>query len=144
METLMEDQRPTTTKDVGNFEIGHARFPIESASVGCVRQFLKALLGAWSIPDTADAELLASEIVTNVVRHVGGRPLTTMHIRVLRVGERVRVEVQDPSSEPPKPRQAGELDESGHGLLLVEMLAADWDFTLTPSAGKVVWFEVFT
>jgi anti-sigma regulatory factor (Ser/Thr protein kinase) len=122
--------------------LSQIRLPIAAESVAYARQFVTATFGAWSLPGTDDAELLVSEIVTNVVRHVGACD-DPMCVSVARRDDRVRVDVHDPSSEKPRPRKAGELDESGHGLYLVEALSADWGCARPDKIGKVVWFEVF-
>jgi anti-sigma regulatory factor (Ser/Thr protein kinase) len=83
------------------------------------------------------AELLASELVTNVILHAR-TPLT---VRVLGSPERVRVEVVDASEKAPARQHFSSQATTGRGLDLVEFLAADWGADSTPS-GKVVWFEL--
>jgi anti-sigma regulatory factor (Ser/Thr protein kinase) len=84
-----------------------------------------------------DIELLASELVTNVIRHAAS-PFTVI---VRYDGNLVRVEVGDGSRALPEARSPGVDDETGRGLLLLEALAAGWGVTPT-LAGKRVWFEV--
>ncbi len=60
----------------------------------------------------------------------------------LRRGERsVWVEVLDKDLRLPRIRSAGETDEGGRGLYLVDQLAARWGSRPT-SDGKAVWFEI--
>jgi PAS domain S-box-containing protein len=60
----------------------------------------------------------------------------------LRRGERaVWVEVLDKDMRLPRIRSAGETDEGGRGLYLVDQLAARWGSRPT-SDGKAVWFEI--
>ena len=139
MGTLMED-RQSVNGHADDFVMSELRLAIDPESVAYARQFVKVVLSAWSVPDTDDAELLLSEVATNVLKHTGNSD-QPMHIRIERVGARVRIEVHDPSSNPPKPRKAGVLDQSGHGLFLVEMIAIDWGFS-TFTSSKVVWFEM--
>jgi hypothetical protein len=53
----------------------------------------------------------------------------------------VWVEVFDPDLRLPRIRTAGETDEGGRGLYLVEQLATRWGSRPTPE-GKAVWFEM--
>jgi PAS domain S-box-containing protein len=60
----------------------------------------------------------------------------------LRQGERaVWVEVLDKDLRLPRIRSAGETDEGGRGLYLVDQLAARWGSRPT-NDGKAVWFEI--
>jgi PAS domain S-box-containing protein len=60
----------------------------------------------------------------------------------LRRGERsVWVEVLDKDLRLPRIRRAGETDEGGRGLYLVDQLAARWGSRPT-NDGKAVWFEI--
>ena len=60
----------------------------------------------------------------------------------LRRGERsVWVEVVDSDMRLPRIRSAGETDEGGRGLYLVDQLAARWGSRPT-NDGKAVWFEI--
>jgi serine phosphatase RsbU (regulator of sigma subunit) len=61
---------------------------------------------------------------------------------VLRRGLRALwIEVHDPDVRLPRIRQAGETDEGGRGLYLVDALSARWGARPT-DAGKYVWFEL--
>ncbi|MGM1076061.1 ATP-binding protein [Streptomyces sp. H28] len=99
---------------------------------------LRGALRAYGI----DVRLCVSELVTNVVRHVGeGVPVT---VRVWRDGGRVRVGVTDP--EPGVlPVLCGASDaeaESGRGLVLLDALAVRWGVDRGPGC-KTVWCELF-
>jgi hypothetical protein len=60
----------------------------------------------------------------------------------LRRGERaVWVEVVDNDMRLPRIRNAGETDEGGRGLYLVDQLTARWGSRPT-NDGKAVWFEI--
>ncbi|WP_306934068.1 ATP-binding protein [Streptomyces luteogriseus] len=95
-----------------------------------------------------DVQLCASELVTNVIRHVGeGVPVT---VRVWREeGGRVRLGVTDPDPRA-LPVLVGEAgagaeaeSESGRGLALLDALAVRWG--VEQEAGrKTVWCELFT
>lgn len=89
-----------------------------------------------------DVQLCASELVTNVIRHVGeGVPVT---VRVWpEQGGRVRLAVTDPDPRalPVLVGAAGAEDESGRGLALLDALAVRWG--VEQEAGrKTVWCEL--
>jgi hypothetical protein len=67
-----------------------------------------------------------------------GREVT---LRLRRGANAVWVEVFDPDLRLPRIRTAGETDEGGRGLYLVEQLATRWGSRPTPE-GKAVWFEI--
>ena len=69
-------------------------------------------------------------------------PLAKEFTLRLRRGERsVWVEVLDQDLRLPRIRRAGETDEGGRGLYLVDQLAARWGSRPT-NDGKAVWFEI--
>jgi hypothetical protein len=88
-----------------------------------------------------EVELCVSELLTNVIAHVGeGTPVTVR--LVLGQDGRVRVEVTDPVPHAWLiARSPGEDDETGRGLLLLDAVARRWGVWLTP-AGKTVWCEL--
>jgi serine phosphatase RsbU (regulator of sigma subunit) len=72
--------------------------------------------------------------------HADG-PVREFALRLRRGANAVWVEVFDPDLRLPRIRTAGETDEGGRGLYLVEQLATRWGSRPTPE-GKAVWFEV--
>lgn len=90
----------------------------------------------------ADVQLCASELVTNVIQHLGeGVPVT---VRVwCDGGGRTRLEVTDPDPRAlPVLRVAvGADEESGRGLALLDALALRWGVAHGP-CGKTVWCEL--
>ncbi|WP_441251728.1 ATP-binding protein [Kitasatospora sp. McL0602] len=108
-------------------------------AVGAVRHRLRAALTLWGVPQLADtAELLASELVTNALLHTGRGALFDA---VLSPESRLRVEVQDGTSQLPGRQPQSDVATSGRGLVLVEALADDWGVQLR-GEGKVTWFEL--
>jgi hypothetical protein len=102
------------------------------------RAFLRDTLQTWELDGLGDVtELLADELVCNVVRHVGG----AMQLRAVRRASSIRIEVDDPSTEPPVLQSPDPLDERGRGILLVESLATTWGVDIHDT-GKTVWFEI--
>lgn len=87
-----------------------------------------------------EVQLCVSELLTNVIRHLGeGTPVT---LRVTHTDGRTRVAVTDP--EPYAwlvVRAAGPEDENGRGLLLLDALATRWGVEQGPE-GKTVWCEL--
>lgn len=90
----------------------------------------------------ADVQLCVTELVANVIRHVGEG--TPVRVRVARVGggDRIRVEVTDPDARAlPVLLDATVDDESGRGLALLDAVAVRWG--VEPGvAGKTVWCEL--
>jgi hypothetical protein len=102
------------------------------------RDFLRSTLGTWQLDGFGEVtELLTSELVANVVCHVGS-PMT---LRVTLNQDRVRVEVDDPSTETPELKSPGPDESDGRGILFVDSLANAWGSEATPT-GKTVWFEI--
>lgn len=64
-------------------------------------------------------------------------------LRIRRGGESVWIEVFDQDLRLPRIRSAGENDEGGRGLYLVDQLARRWGSRPTRE-GKAVWFEIPT
>ena len=102
------------------------------------RSFLRRCLSGVVRGSRLDtALLLASELVTNAVRHA--TPPIRVAVRV--VGNLVRVEVSDSSPVLPRFRRSGPSAASGRGLPLLANLAQAWGADRHGS-GKVVWFTV--
>jgi anti-sigma regulatory factor (Ser/Thr protein kinase) len=102
------------------------------------RAFLRSALETWQLDGFGDVtELLVSELVANVVTHVG----TPMTLRVQRAPGTMRVEIDDPSSDPPVVRHPDAAEEHGRGVLLVDQLADTWGVDQRID-GKTVWFEL--
>lgn len=117
------------------------RFVADVAQIRHARTWVVAQAAHAGAP--ADVQrvvgLLASEVVTNAVRHGPAGGLVDVRAGV--VADRFRVSVQDESPRRPVRTEPGPLDLSGRGVLLVDRLAAAWDVE-PHGAGKTVWFEV--
>jgi len=114
------------------------QLPSSVSSPQLARAFLRSTLETWKLDGFGDVtELLVTELVANVVTHVG-KPMT---LRVQRSQSTMRVEIQDPSPELPVVRHPDVAEEHGRGVLLVDRLANAWG--VEPRAdGKTVWFEL--
>lgn len=115
--------------------------PPTTGSVVAARRLVRALLAAWSVPhDRADAELLVTELVANVVDHVRGEADLTLELSVsdtwLRIavvdGSAIRPVVQELSHERPR----------GRGMRMVEAIAERWGVE-DHDDGKRVWFDLY-
>jgi anti-sigma regulatory factor (Ser/Thr protein kinase) len=91
-----------------------------------------------------DLQLLASEVVTNAVRHGGARQGERIDLRIALVGDRVRLEVRDPGPGFHDIAPAPSLPETdrggGYGLYLVDLYSSDWG--VSGNEGSCVWLEV--
>ncbi|QKW08740.1 ATP-binding protein [Streptomyces sp. NA04227] len=117
------------------------------SSVGRARRLLRAQAAAWQVPDEAaqTAVLLLSELVTNAYRHARVPAGRQIHARCELTPGALRIEVSDANNTLPS-APAADADpyaESGRGLALVEMLAANWGVERrTYNIGKTVWCEI--
>ncbi|MEV5986748.1 SpoIIE family protein phosphatase [Streptomyces sp. NPDC052051] len=110
--------------------------PKDPKAASQARQHVREQLSAWGLENlTPTTELLASELVGNVVRHAKG----PVRLRLLRAGELI-CEVFDGSLTMPRIRRATENDEGGRGLQLVTALSQRWGARYT-STGKCIWTE---
>jgi anti-sigma regulatory factor (Ser/Thr protein kinase) len=106
--------------------------------VAAARAWVRAIFEGWDIAHHAQlGELLASELVTNALRHAS-RPI---EMTVLLLDEVVTLAVRDADTPLPRLRKVTDADEGGRGLQLVAMLAARWGARPTPE-GKVVWCDL--
>jgi anti-sigma regulatory factor (Ser/Thr protein kinase) len=122
--------------------LGSMTIPGRAEQVRAARTFVAKVLG--ELGDTTDtAVLLASELVTNAVKHSNSRQAGgTVALVVLETADGVRVEVTDNGSKVSAPMVKGDVFSSdGHGLFLVESLAEQWGY-LRDGAGTTVWFQL--
>jgi anti-sigma regulatory factor (Ser/Thr protein kinase) len=113
--------------------------PRSMTAPALARGFVTSTLSAWAVCDTfADVPLLASELVTNAVRHGNGKvALSLLHVD----DYRMRVSVADDSDALPVMGDLGAAHDGGWGLHIVDRLASSWGLE-TDGIGKTVWCEV--
>ncbi|MFD5537052.1 ATP-binding protein [Streptomyces sp. NPDC127079] len=90
-----------------------------------------------------DVRLCATELLTNVIDHVGvGTPVTVRVTGGQTFRDHVRIEMTDPDPRAlPVLLSATETEESGRGLALLTALADRWGVDQRPD-GKTVWCEL--
>ena len=123
--------------------LGSLTIPGRPEQVATARAFVSRTLSSHHVgADTDAATLLTSEIVTNAIQHTkSGVDDGTVTIVVIRVPHGVLVEVIDDGSAG-TPVVKGDLYAAdGHGLFLVQHLAAQWGYLRDP-AGTTVWFHL--
>ena len=125
--------------------LGSATIPGLPEEVVGARAFVARTLSAADKTPTLDSDaatLLTSELVTNAIQHTAsGAPGGTVTIVVVNVPDGVLVEVIDDGSADTPVVKHDLLTPNGHGLLLVQQLAAQWGYLRDP-AGTTVWFHL--
>ncbi|MGY5044144.1 SpoIIE family protein phosphatase [Streptomyces sp. 900105755] len=117
--------------------VGAWELSADLAAVSQARKHISGKLAAWGLEEAAPAmELVASELVTNAIRHAH----PPVRLRLIRHGAGLTCEVSDGSSTSPHLRRARTFDESGRGLFIVAQLTRRWG-TRHHSHGKTIWAE---
>jgi anti-sigma regulatory factor (Ser/Thr protein kinase) len=118
-------------------EVTFSRDPRE---VAWARRFVRGVLGAH--PAAQDAELLASELVTNCVLHASDAARVTVTVAVR--GAVVHIAVADDGlAGLPHWRDTGAYDEGGRGFRLVNEIAERWGFFREKAQPRTCsWFEL--
>ncbi|MFG2516312.1 SpoIIE family protein phosphatase [Streptomyces sp. NPDC048584] len=115
--------------------------PGDPGALAEVRRMIRTAVEGWGAGELADEiELVADEMITNVLMHTEGAAVVNVRVLDGGGGRRVRVEVEDSSSALPRRREAGESGVSGRGLLLIETLTDVWGVEAR-GGGKCVWSE---
>ncbi|MFD6874667.1 MULTISPECIES: ATP-binding protein [unclassified Streptomyces] len=99
-----------------------------------VTELLRAAGAALDGTAAGDALLVASELVTNAIRHGGG--ITAFHAAL--DGDTLRLAVSDANPEPPAARSTGQGHPGGYGWPLVRRLTDHVDITLLSGGGKTI------
>lgn len=110
----------------------------EAAAVPAARRAVRDWLRSHDQAVHLDAaELVVSELVGNVVLHVGGE----VEVRIGTTGDDVMLEVRDDSPVPPHTRMFSEMSSTGRGMRLVHSMSAAHGVHLAPG-GKTVWVRL--
>jgi anti-sigma regulatory factor (Ser/Thr protein kinase) len=135
---LVAVQVPAGFVRAGQFDLGGGPGAIARAR-GAVAEMLTGVVTPTRL---YDLKLLASEIVTNAVRHGGARDGEHVDLRIALCRDQVRLEVRDPGpgfkgSPPTLP----DTDYGGgYGLYLVDLYSSNWG--ISEGEGTCVWFEL--
>jgi anti-sigma regulatory factor (Ser/Thr protein kinase) len=114
--------------------------PPVQASVPASRRLVLELLHVWGVPhDREDAALLVTELVANVVDHVGGEADLTLEISLS--GSWLRIAVADGSAIPPVVQELSHDRPRGRGLRMVQAIADRWGAE-GHRGGKRVWLDL--
>jgi anti-sigma regulatory factor (Ser/Thr protein kinase) len=125
--------------------LGSLTIPGRPDKVSGARTFIAHTLaasGRGRRVDSDAATLLTSELVTNAIVHTtSGTGDGTVTIVVVDVPDGVLVEVIDDGSAGTPVVKGDLFAADGHGLYLVQQLAAQWGYLRNP-AGTTVWFHL--
>jgi anti-sigma regulatory factor (Ser/Thr protein kinase) len=112
-----------------------SELPREPVCGGVARRLVEEFLSQHGLEQLSeDARIVTSELVNNAYLHGQGRIRLTLC--VVRHG-RVRIQASDEGEAEIKMREPDEL--GGHGLQIVNKLAADWGSAPSPTS---VWAEL--
>lgn len=112
--------------------------PGTPCSVRMARFYIRAALTYHDLGGYAeDAEMVASELITNAIEHAGA-PKFGLEVMQLAGSAAVAVIVTDPSPQPPVKRDPDEDTEHGRGLNIVDALSASWGWR-PEDPGKAVY-----
>lgn len=118
-------------------------FLADAQEVAGLRRMLRLHMTLWGLPHLVDeAQICVSELVANVITHVGPETPTTLTVSMR--DTYVRLEIRDPDSRalPTLLRPEWEA-ESGRGMALVDAIVDKWGVILREDH-KVVWCELAT
>ncbi|WP_329471079.1 ATP-binding protein [Streptomyces sp. NBC_01723] len=115
-------------------------FLAEADQVWALRRALRIHLEYWGLGELTDAaELCVSELVANVIKHVGRATPTTLVASL--GGPRLRIEVHDPDARALPTLTCATLDAAaGRGMTLVDAVSDRWGVELTGDR-KITWCE---
>ncbi|MFJ2741635.1 ATP-binding protein [Streptomyces sp. NPDC087440] len=122
------------------WELPFCALPEEAAGV---RRVLALHLILWCLPELIDpAQICATELIANVIKHVGPGTPTTLAVSMNETY--LRLELHDPDTRAlPTLLDADNDDESGRGMALVDAVTDRWGVTLHADV-KAVWCELAT
>ncbi|WP_329387274.1 ATP-binding protein [Streptomyces sp. NBC_01716] len=118
-------------------------FTAEPCMATRVRRAMRLHLSLWGLSDLEDvAQVCVSELVANVINHVG--PGTPVTLAVSTDGAHLRIELTDPDTRAMPTLLAPKSDEeSGRGLMILDAMADRWG-VISRADSKVVWCELAT
>ncbi|MGC9671103.1 SpoIIE family protein phosphatase [Planosporangium sp. 12N6] len=150
-DTALLVSRLTPPAEPSEYLLLDEHLPASAAAVPQTRHQVRDVLATEVAPDLIfDILLAVSELLANAVQQLTRQPprsprLDPIHLRILRRGNRLRVEISNPGPRfrlpnPADVPPATDLAESGRGLQLVQAIATDLG-VITSSGTTCVWFE---
>jgi hypothetical protein len=116
------------------------QLPPLAGSVPAARHVTSRLLAAWTYPRSHEAaQLIVTELVSNVIDHVEGEAHLLLELTVAE--EWLRISVGDGSSVRPVVHELNGDQPRGLGLFLVATLSSRWGVE-DYQGGKRVWVEL--
>jgi len=112
--------------------------PCDAEAPGRVRNELERIEEIATV--RTEAKLVASELVSNAVRHSGCGPRHEIDVRVRLSSELFEIAVRDPGLSDHVPEVRETAEDGGFGLAIVNEIAYRWG--TTRSDGQVVWAQV--
>ncbi|WP_060905093.1 ATP-binding protein [Streptomyces scabiei] len=118
-------------------------FTADPEEVAALRRLMRLHLGLWGVHEVVDgAQICVSELVSNVITHVGHGTPTKLAVSMS--GTCLRIEVHDPDTRAlPTLLAVGSDSETGRGMALVDAVADRWGVQLR-GGRKVTWCELDT
>jgi anti-sigma regulatory factor (Ser/Thr protein kinase) len=138
----MEERRGTEPEEAVSILVRTVSLLADTHAAMVARRAVDEFLDELVSTETReDARLLASELVTNSVRHAGLAKGDSIGLSMGLTGDRIRIEVIDRGEGfevPAPPAPAVDLT-AGWGLLLVQRISDRWNVERRPTS---VWFEI--
>jgi serine/threonine-protein kinase RsbW len=134
------DGAPTPASDE-TLETTELRVAVDEHAPAASRSLIaRSLTDRVPRPVLEHAQLVASEMTTNSVRHSGARASDTLKVRLELSRTDVRIEVSDPGLGGPVEARTPDLDNGGgFGLNLVQMLSQGWGIENLGTGETRVW-----
>jgi anti-sigma regulatory factor (Ser/Thr protein kinase) len=149
---LRAQTRPTPNKrrspaqahgSVDRDERTEARFPLDVNAPAAARRTVAAYLGDRVAPTVLDtALLLATELVTNSVRHSDMPPSATVNVAITLTPGTVRLDVDDPGRGGAVAPRSPDHERGGFGLTIVQILSERWGVERAARGGTRVWAQL--
>jgi anti-sigma regulatory factor (Ser/Thr protein kinase) len=112
------------------------RFRCEPEAVTAARRFVRDVLSNQPLEVKDAAELMASELTANCVRHARTDFELEIHAQ-----EEIRIEVLDTGSGTPRLLSPTPEQPTGRGLRIVDKMSNAWGVREVNN-GKAVWFTI--
>jgi len=108
---------------------------------GCARAWTRVILHEWQLAGLSDAELIISELATNALLASRREGAASFRLILTLDRDELAILVRDFCRSVPRTQDAGEDDETGRGLLLVQAMSgrSGWYPADDGTPGKAVW-----